>query len=141
MKCSYSPFSAASADSSLTRMARSTELPLGIEDADRLAAHFGDVAFLEELEAARHRQQCRRVRGDEVLVLAMADHHRAAHAREDQPVRLRLAQHHQRVGAFKLGDRGAHGLEQVAQRSHVVVDAVRDDLGVGLGRELVALRP
>jgi len=38
-----------------------------------------------------------------------------------------------------LGDGGAHGLEQVARRPQVVVDAVRDHLGVGLGGELVTL--
>ena len=110
----------------------------GIQDADRLAAHFRDVAFLQELEAARHRQQRGRVRRNEVFAFTVPDHHRATHAREDEPVRLRFAQHHQRIGAFKFRDRGAHCLEQVAQGSHVVVDAMRDDLGVGLGRELVA---
>ena len=55
-----------------------------------------------------------------------------------EPVRVVLAHHRQRIGAFELGDRGAHGLEQVLHRLQVVVDAVSDDLGVGLGGELVA---
>ncbi len=51
-----------------------------------------------------------------------------------------LGQHRQRIGAFQFGHGGAHGLEQVAQRLQVEVDAMRDDLGVGLGGEHVARR-
>ena len=41
----------------------------------------GEVAFLEELEAARHRQQRLHVGGDEVFALAKADDQRAGNAR------------------------------------------------------------
>ena len=44
----------------------------------------------------------------------------------------------ERVRALELGDGRAHRLEQVARDLQVVVDAVRDDLGIGLRRELVA---
>ena len=67
-----------------------------------------------------------------------ADDDRAAFAREDDPLGILLADHGQRVGAFELRHRRAHGLEQVLHRLEVVVDAVGDDFGVRLGRELVA---
>ena len=54
------------------------------------------------------------------------------------PVGLVLAHHRERVGALELRDRGAHRLEQILHGLQVEVDAVRDDLGVGLGGERVA---
>ena len=70
--------------------------------------------------------------------VAEADHDRAARAREHDAVGVFLRHHRERVRAFELRDRRAHGLEQVARCLQVIVDAVRDDFGVGLGRELVA---
>ena len=84
MKCRYWPFSAASADISLSRTGRSTTLPSCIDDVHAERDDLGDVAFLQEHEAARHRQQRDHVRGDEVLVRAEAEHHRAARARGDE---------------------------------------------------------
>ena len=49
-----------------------------------------------------------------------------------------LAHHGESVGALELGDRGAHRLEQIAERLQVMMDAVCDHLGVGLRGELVA---
>ena len=62
-----------------------------------------------------------------------ADDHRAAFARQDDALRIVLAHHRERVGALELRHGGAHGLEQVLHRCQVMVDAVRDDFGVGLG--------
>ena len=62
-----------------------------VEDLDGRAADVGDVAFFEEHEAARHRQQRRDVGGDEVLVDAQADDHRAAFARQDDALRARAS--------------------------------------------------
>ena len=70
-----------------------------------------------------------------------ADDHRAAFARHDDAVGVGLRHDGERIGALELGHGGAHGLEQVAGHLEVVVDAVRDHLGVGLGGELVALAP
>ena len=109
-----------------------------VEHLDRGAADVGDVAFFQEHEAARHRQQRGDVRGHEVLVDPEADDHRATFARQDDALGLRLADYRQRVGAFQLCHRGAHGLEQVLLRGQVVMHAVRDHLGVGLRGELVA---
>ena len=109
-----------------------------VEHLDRGAANVGDVAFFEEHEAARHRQQRRDVRGDEVLVDAETHDHRATFAREDDALGLGFADDRQRVGAFELGHRGAHGLEQIFLRREVEVHAMRDHFGVGFRREGVA---
>ena len=72
MKCRYWPFSAASADSSLSRIGAIGAVAVAIDDAHAAAPDLGDVAFLEEHEAPGHRQQRRDVGGDEVLVDAEA---------------------------------------------------------------------
>jgi hypothetical protein len=111
-----------------------------VGDAIAVAADFAGVAFLEEHEIARHRQQCRDVGGDEVLALAQADDHRAALAREDHAPGLVFGDHHQRIRAFQFRDRGAHGLEQVIGLLQVIVHAMRDHLGVGLRGERIPRR-
>jgi hypothetical protein len=73
MKCSYWPFSAASAESSLSRTGGRPVLPSRSMMRTAGARDFGDIAFLEEHEAARHGQQRRDIGGDEVLVLPQAD--------------------------------------------------------------------
>ena len=110
---------------------------LAIDDAHRGAAHFGHVTLFEEHESARDRQQRGHVRGDEILVHAHADDDRTALAREDDPRRILLADDGERVSALEFGDRGANRLEQIADRLQVMVDPVRDDFGICLGRELV----
>ena len=127
------------ADSSLSRTGRSTVLPSRSMTRTDRRADLGDVALFEEHEAARHRQQRRHVGGDEILIHARGPMTTGQPSRaSDQPVRVVLADHRQRVGALELRHRGAHRLEQVAERLQVVVDAMRDHLGVGLGAELVA---
>ena len=116
MKWRYWPFSAASATSSLSRTGRSTAVAVAVDDRAPIAPHLGDIALLQEHEAARHRQQRGDIRGDEVLLDAQSDDHRAALARDDQAVRIVLAHHRERVGALELGHRRAHRLEQVADR-------------------------
>ncbi len=49
-----------------------------------------------------------------------------------------FADYRQRIGAFELGHRGAHGLEQIFLRGEVEVHAMRDHLGVGFRGERVA---
>ena len=109
-----------------------------VEHLDRGAANVGDVAFFEEHETARHRQQRRDVRGHEVLVDAETHDHRTTFAREDDALGLGFTDDRQRIGAFELGHRGTHGLEQVLLRGEVEVHAMRDHFGVGFRRERVA---
>ena len=64
--------------------------------------------------------------------------HGAAFARQDDALRLLLANYRQRVRAFELGHGGAHGLEQVFLRGEMKVHAMRDHFGVGFRGERVA---
>ena len=109
-----------------------------VQDAVAVAADLADVAFLEEDEPARHRQQRSHVGGDEVLTITEADDDRAALARKDEALGFLLRYHGQRIRTFELGNGRADRLEQVARLLQVVVNAVSDHFGVGLGRELVA---
>ncbi len=111
---------------------------LAVDDAHAPATHLAHVAFLEEDEVARHGQQRSDVRGDEVLLLAEADHHRAAFTRDDDAVRVGLRDDGERIRALELRHGRPHGLEQVAGHPEVVVDAVRDHFGVGFGGEHIA---
>jgi hypothetical protein len=109
-----------------------------IDEPHALPADLPDVAFLEEHEAAGDRQQRRDVGSDVVLAVADADHDRTALACNHDPVGIVVRDDRERVGALELGDGGAHGLQQVAGQAQVVVNTVRDHLGIRLGGELVA---
>ncbi|CAB5028393.1 unannotated protein [freshwater metagenome] len=108
---------------------------LDVENANAVVADLGYIAFLQEHEAARDGEQGRDVGGDEILVFTDADDDRAAHAGEDDAIRIGLIDHGECIRAFKLGHRGAHGLEHIAQLFLVIVDAMRNHLGVRFRRE------
>ncbi len=83
-------------------------------------------------------QDGRDVRGDEELAVAKAHDDRRAVARRDDDVGVVGRDQHDRKQAAQLSQRAAHGgLEPVA--THLALHQVRDDLGVGLGDEPVAL--
>ena len=117
---------------------RSTVRAARVDDLDALPADAGDVALLEDDERTRHGQERRDVGRDEVLLLAEADQERAAGAREHDAVRVLAPHHRERIGAAQFGDGLLHGLEQVAAPGQVIMNAVRDDLGIGVRGELVA---
>jgi len=99
--------------------------------------HFGDVALFEKHEATGHGQQRSNIRGYEVFAFAEADDDRATLACEDDALPVRFADHGERIRAFEFGHRGPHRLEQIVGGLKVVVDTVRDDLGVRIGGEFV----
>ena len=92
----------------------------------------------EEHDVARVAEDRRDVRRDEELAVAEADHDRRAVADGDDLLRIVGRDQHQREQAAHQQQRPPHGvLEAVVL--HLALDEVRDDLGVGLGDELVAL--
>ena len=139
MNVSKPPFSAVSSSQSIASTARSWRHAVAVEHVDRACAHDDDLAVLDELDPARVGEEGRDRGRDERLVLAAADDERALAARTDQDVGL--VQRHRDEGevAVELPQRGEHRLAEVVA---VMVggDQVRDDLGVGLGREGGALR-
>ena len=106
----------------------------------------GHVAVGEEVDVARVVQNAGNVGGDEGLALADADDDGRAEARDDDLVRLGGREHAQRKGSGEALDGAADGN---FERNRLpggfgvllhLFDEVGDDLGVGLGDELVALR-
>ena len=92
----------------------------------------------EEDDVARVAEDRRDVGGDEELAVAEADDDRRAVADGDDLLGIVGRDQHQREQAAHQQQRPAHGvLEAVVL--HLALDEVRDDLGVGLGDERVAL--
>ncbi len=96
-----------------------------------------DLLVLDELHVARVREEGRDRGAEELLAVAAADDERALLARADERARLVGGHRDERVVTLELGVGGADGLDEAAER-HVVGDEVRDDLGVGLRREVRA---
>ena len=96
----------------------------------------GGVAFLQEDEPARHRQERGDVGRDEVLADAEPDHDRAALAGDHDTVGIGPADDGERIGALQSGDGLLHGVEQVFGVVERRTDQVGDDLRVRLGAEL-----
>ena len=87
-----------------------------IEDPNRLAANLGDIAFFQEHEAARDRQQRGHIRGREILIDAQADDGRTALTRHDDALGIRFADHRERVSALQFGHGLAYRREQIRGR-------------------------
>ena len=90
-------------------------------------------------------QNARHVRCDKGLALAHADHHRRPRARHDDLVRLGRRKNAQRKGAGQQLHCPPHRILKLDWLARCLgiflhlLDQVRNDLGVGLGNELVAL--
>ena len=97
------------------------------------------VAFFEKDEPVGHRAQREHVRRKKVLADADPDNQRTADACADQPIGFVARHDADRVGAFEVFDRKAHGVEQTASIDLQRFDQMRDDLRVGVGVELIAV--
>ena len=97
-----------------------------------------DLAVARELHGARLAEECRGVRGEEHLVRADAHDERYPFLTSaDEKPRMVVVDHDEGEVPFELGECEAHGLDEVA--FVVALDEMRDGLGVGLGRERVAV--
>jgi hypothetical protein len=97
----------------------------------------GELAVVEVDDLAGVADQGRHVGGDEHLLLADAQQHRAAVAGDDDLVRVLGVEDGEAVGADDLPERLPDGLLKVARTSRERRrDEVRDGLGVGLRGEL-----
>ena len=110
---------------------------LGVRDRHVALVDGDDLVVLDAQRGARLGEERGDCRGDEVLVLAQADDQRTLLPRRDQGVRLLAMHGHERVVPPELAEGPAHSLGQVTVV--VALDQVADDLGVGLGGELVSL--
>ena len=122
---------------------RSTGLPSEIAQRHAARREHRHVAVGQKEQVAGVIQNGRNVGGDEVLVFPQPDDHRRAVAGGHDLVRLVGGNHRQGKDAADLEHRLANGFFQRHLRAvaagQILLDQVRDDLGVGLGQELMAL--
>ena len=79
------------------------------------------------------------VGGEEVLARSDTDRERTPETGRDHPVGVVLADDPDREGAAQLLRRGAHRIREVQSSTHLAVYQIGDDLGVGIGDEVVAV--
>ena len=116
-----------------------TGVPSEVVDREAVLRDLGDVAFFEVREVAGFLDQRLHVGAEEMLALADAGDERTAAARADD-VSGRIATHHRdRVGAVQALGRVDDGVQQIGAVVHRAQDHVRDDLGVGVRLEAIAL--
>ena len=117
--------------------ARSIGCAVEVEQLGALGRDHDELAVADELGLARVLQEGDDVGGEERLALAEPDHHRALQARAHDHLRVQRRDDAEREVPVQVEEGQAHGLDEVA----VVVrlEQVRDDLGVGLGAERVAV--
>ena len=105
---------------------------------ETVAAHRHHLVVVEIDDLLRVLQDGGHVGGEEVLVARDADDERRAVAHADDLVGLLLAHDDEPVGAFELRHGQTHRFLQRTGGLVELLHQVRDDLGVGLGREEVA---
>ena len=115
-------------------------MPANVRERDAVARDDGHLFVVEEDDVARVAEDGRDVGGDEELAVAEADDDRRAVARRRRscPGRRSRCSTIAKSPRRRASARRTAALEAVA--AHLALDEVRDDLGVGLGDERVALR-
>ena len=121
-------------------------LAVEVGELDAGEGEDGHVAVGEEVDVAGVVEDAGNVGGDEVLAFADADDDGRAGARGDDLVGLGGGEDAEREGAGEALDGAADGIFERDGRAGGfgvvldLLDEVGDDLGVGFGDELVALR-
>ena len=110
-----------------------------IANVGPLAGQHDPIAFLEIGDTVGERRERERVGTQIHLAVAVADRERRALPRADQQVVLTLEQIDERESAAQALERRMNRLLRRLALSEFVLDQERGDLGVGLGRERMAL--
>jgi len=100
----------------------------------------GKLAVFEDDRAARMLENRGNIRRDKVLAVAQPQHQRRRGLGCDQLVGLGFRQHDDRKRTAQAQDGLAHGLGQAAAAFELLLDQMRDKLGIGFGAQLVAAR-
>src|SRR6185312_2574565 len=112
------------------------DLAFVVEEPCALGRDRDDLAFVDQLHAARLAQE-RGDRGSEKhLPVTYADHERALPARADEQAGMVIVDHHKGVVTFELAKGSPNRLGQIALI--VVLDQMDDHLGVRFGAEAMA---
>ncbi len=113
-------------------------LSIKVGKGHALGSEHREVAIAEEEQVAGVIENRGHVAGHKILVLAQPDHRRRAIARRNDLVGFRAADHREGEDSVQPLHRHAHGffqrdlLVRIFQ-DEVLLDQVRDDLGIGLG--------
>ncbi len=121
-------------NAALDRLART------VVEVSRLAAQDDPIALFEIGDAVGERGERQRIGAEIHFSVAIADRERGALPRADQKIVLALEQIDEREGAAEAPKRRMHGLGGRLALGELVLDDEGGDLGIGLGRECVALR-
>ncbi len=116
---------------------RFTGRAVEVGEVDAFRRQNGHVAVGQEKHVARVAQDRGHVRGDEVLAIAETDDNGRTETRRHNLVRVAPGDHGQREYSRQLFHRAANRIFQVPVE--ILLDEVRDDLGIGLGDEFVTL--
>ena len=116
-------------------MSRSCGSPVGVRDRDAVGGDRDDLAVLDLHHGPGLAEEGRDRGGEEGLPLADADHQRTLLAGADEQLGVVDVHRDEGVVAAEIGEGAANRGGQIAVV--VALDQVGDDLGVGLGAELV----
>ena len=97
------------------------------------------VAFLQIGDLVGERRQGQSVRAEEHLAFAEADRQRRAASRPDQQIVAPVEQEGERESTAQAGQSGRNGLARRLAGFEFIGHQMGHDLGVGFGREIVAL--
>src|SRR3989344_9168779 len=100
----------------------------------------GDLAVVQEENFLGVFQYRRRVGGDEVLILSETQHDRGTHPRGNEFFRLAFVLKREPVRSANIFESREYGFFKFLVFLQVLLDEVRDDLGIGIGNERMALR-
>ncbi len=118
-------------------------LAVGVEDRVALGGDLDHIAFFQVADVLGDLQQGRGVGSQEILagsLLAHSEQQRRSAPRADHGVGFGRTERGDGIGSFKLRHGQVNCLAQALAGRDVMVDQVRDHLGVGIGGEAIALR-
>ena len=115
-------------------------LAVFIKDLDAVGGDEGDLAVVHICHIARMLDERSNVRGDEIAAVTVAEEQRRVLACGDEAVGRILAHDAQRVSALDAVEHAVDRGHKVPAAVIEILEQLRDDLGIGLGAEVHALR-
>ena len=124
----------------LAFLARPADRPVGlVEELGAAAMQHHPVAFLEIGDLVGERRQGQSVGSEKHLAFAEADRQRCAASRPDQQIVTPVEQEGERESAAQAGQSRRNGFARRLAGFEFIGDQMGHDLGVGFGREVMAL--
>ena len=115
-------------------------LAVFIKDLDAVGGDEGDLAVVHIRHVARMLDERGNIGGDEIAAVTVAEEQRRILARGDEAVGYIPADDAQRVSALDAVEHAVDRGHEVPAAVIEILKQLRDDLGIGLGAEMHALR-